>query len=117
MLPVTLGAHDVTVYGLVALKLNISVRAYVVLPLMIELNVPTAYIVPPHWTSWRICWVVLDVAGRCGVFVAGNADTTPTGGCSPPVPACAAGAPSVTMAAAAANGITYLRTAASFNWQ
>jgi hypothetical protein len=39
-----------------------------VLPLMIELNVPTAYIVPPHWTSWRTCWVVLGALWGFGYW-------------------------------------------------
>ena len=64
MLPTTTGAQDVTVYGLVALKLTRSVRAKLMLPCWMELKLPTAYMVPPHWTSWRICCVGLDVAGR-----------------------------------------------------
>ena len=62
-------------------------RVYVVLPLMICENEPTAYIVLPHCTSWRICWMgLLALDFRCGVPLAGVADTTPGGGCSPPAP-------------------------------
>jgi hypothetical protein len=64
VLPTTTGAQDVTVYGLLALKLTRSVREKLVLPFLMELKLPTAYMVPPHWTSWRICCVGLDVAGR-----------------------------------------------------
>src|ERR1700727_1669669 len=86
-LPTTLGAHDVTVYGLVALKLKISVRAYVLLPCLIELKLPTAYITPPHLRSWRICSRGCDVLARRGVPLAGAGGTTPAGGGSPPAPA------------------------------
>jgi hypothetical protein len=79
-----------------------------------ELKVPTAYIVAPHWTIWRIWSRGVDLAGRRGVLLAGLADTTPDGGGPPPVPACAAGMlngsrlPAVATAAAT----MYLRTIA-----
>jgi hypothetical protein len=76
VLPTTLGAHDVTVYGAVALKLKMSVLAKLAVPFLIEVNVPTAYIVPPHCTSWRICSVGLDVESKCGVVVTGVAVMT-----------------------------------------
>ena len=53
-----------TVYGLLALKLTRSLREKVWLPFLMELKLPTAYMVLPHWTIWRICCVGLDVAGR-----------------------------------------------------
>src|SRR6266536_6430770 len=40
---------------------------------LIEVNVPTAYIVLPHCTSWRTCSTT-PVAFSCGVF-AGVGDT------------------------------------------
>jgi hypothetical protein len=95
------GAHDVTVYGLRALKLKMSVRAYVLLPCLIELKLPTAYITPPHLASWRICSLGWDELARRGVLLAGVGDTTPAGGRSPPVPAWAAAMPSVSSPAAA----------------
>ena len=52
-----------TVYGLLALKLTRSVREKLVLPCLMELKLPTAYIVPPHWAIWRICCVGLDEGG------------------------------------------------------
>ena len=36
---------------MVALKLKMLLRAKVVLCLLIEVKVPTAYMVPPHWTE------------------------------------------------------------------
>src|ERR1039457_1845395 len=79
VLPTTAGAQDVTVYGLVALKLTRSVRARVWLPCLMELKLPTAYMVPPHWAIWRTCCVGLDVAGRWGVLLAGGGGATPPG--------------------------------------
>src|SRR5262245_38719024 len=87
--PTTFGAQLVTVYGAVALKLKMLLRVKVVLPFLIAEKVPTAYIVPPHCTSWRICWTCGVLAGRCGRLAGGVGCTTPAGGCSPPVPACA----------------------------
>src|ERR1700733_15238524 len=79
-----------------------------VLPLTMVSKVPTAYIVLPHCTSWRICCVVLSSAFRCGVLLAGTDDTTPDGGCSPPVPAWAAGTPTaITSVPAAAAAMRY----------
>src|ERR1700733_1508987 len=101
VLPTTLGAHDVTVYGRLALKLKMSVRAYVLLPCLIELKLPTAYITPPHLASWRICSRGWDELARRGVVVAGAGDPTPAGGRSPPVPAWAAAMPSVSIPPAA----------------
>jgi len=40
-------------------------------------NLPTAYMVPPHRTSWRTCSTVEVLAGKCGVPVAGRAWTKP----------------------------------------
>ena len=59
-----------------ALKLKMLLRAKTVLFLLIEVKVPTAYMVPPHCTSWRICSFVL-VALSCGVWLAGVVDTGP----------------------------------------
>jgi hypothetical protein len=62
----------------------------VVLPFTISVKEPTAYIVPPHCTSWRICCAGLSaVVFRCGVLDAGTAETAPDGGDTPPVPAAA----------------------------
>ena len=81
---------------------------------MIELKLPTAYMVPPQSTSWRTCSVGLDAVARRGVLLAGAADTTPRGGGPPPVPACAAGMlnGSSPPAIATATATTYLRTIA-----
>src|ERR1700722_11281400 len=73
-------------------------------------KVPTAYIVPPHCASCRICSTWLVEAGKCGTLLGGVADTTPAGGDSPPVPACAAGMATASIAAAAANTTRYLFT-------
>ena len=82
-----------------------------VLPFTMVVKVPTAYIVLPHCTSWRICWTGLSaVAFRCGVLLAGVDDTTPDGGCSPPVPAWAAGTANASSPAAAATMMKYFRT-------
>ena len=72
-IPFAFGSQDVTVYGLVALKLNTLFRVYVVPFHVIVLNVPTAYMVLPHCTSCRTCWNV-------PVFVA-----SPAGACPRPV--------------------------------
>lgn len=50
------------------------------LPFLIVVKVPTAYIVLPHCTICRICWTGLVIGSRCGVFVTGVADTGPVGG-------------------------------------
>src|ERR1019366_8462746 len=51
------------------------------LSLLIVEKVPTAYIVPPHCTSWRICSTGLSsVVIRCGVSPGGVGDTAPAGG-------------------------------------
>src|SRR5437870_7101303 len=63
-----------------------------------EVNAPTAYIVPPHCTSCLICCVV-PVLASCGVQVAATADTGP-----PTAEIAGVAAPSVkTVAAVAAN--------------
>src|SRR6266545_5720026 len=95
-IPLAFGFHDVTVYGLVALKLNTLFRAYVVPFQLIAVNVPTAYIVPPHWASCRTCSVV-PVLASWGVPEAGVADTGPVA-----APAGAAAATMPTASAAAA---------------
>ena len=60
--PLTFGFHDVTVNGAVSLKLNTLFLVKVVAPWLICVKVPTAYMVPPQSTSWRICSVVPVVA-------------------------------------------------------
>jgi hypothetical protein len=74
--PLTLGVHDVIVYGAVALKLKTLSRGYVTPDWLISVKVPTANMVPPHWTSCRIC-SVLPVGASAGVPVAGTGDTEP----------------------------------------
>src|SRR5215813_1063108 len=74
--PLTLGSHGVTVYGAVALKLNALFLVYTVLSCLIWVRVPTAYMVSPHCTSWRTCWVV-PVSASVGVPLAGMGDTAP----------------------------------------
>src|SRR5215472_14967732 len=78
--PLTFGSHEVTVYGAVSLKLKalFRVNVWVELPFhpLIWVNVPTAYMVPPQSTSWRICsvaWLFTSV----GVPVAGVGETAP----------------------------------------
>ena len=77
MIPLTFGAQVVRLYGAVALKLKALFTAVTVLLCLIEVKVPTAYIVPPHCTSWRTCSTA-PVVFSCGVF-AGVADTGPVG--------------------------------------
>src|SRR6516165_11144009 len=74
--PLTFGSHEVTAYGAVALKLNALFLGLVVVPDLIEVNVPTAYMVPPHCTSWRTCSVV-PVSASVGVPLAGVGDAGP----------------------------------------
>src|SRR5579863_8122854 len=73
------GAQELSVYGGLALKLITSVLVNLLKPCRIVVNVPTANIVPLHWTSWRTCSGGLSVSGRCGVVVAGRASTGPLG--------------------------------------
>ena len=66
--------------GAVSAKLNTLDRVTVVVadpfqPLT-EVNVPTAYIVPPQSASWRIC-SVLPVGASVGVPATGIGDTGP----------------------------------------
>ena len=112
VLPTTRGAHEVTRYGLVALKLTMSVRPKLLLPCLITLKLPTAYMVVPQRAIWRICSVGLDLVARRGVLLAGRADTAPGGGGWPPVPACAAGmlSGSTAPAVATTTAARYLRT-------
>jgi hypothetical protein len=49
--PFTSGFHDVTAYGAEALKLKALSRVNVELNRLIDVKLPTAYMVPPHWTS------------------------------------------------------------------
>ncbi len=69
--PFTFGFHEVIVKGAVAWKLKALLRVNVMPPCSTTEKVPTAYIVLPHWTSWRTCSVVGVVTGKCGVPVAG----------------------------------------------
>ena len=63
-----------------SLKLNtlFRVNVWVEVPFhpLIWVNVPTAYMVPPQSTSWRICSVV-PVATSVGVPLTGVGDTAP----------------------------------------
>ena len=86
MIPLTFGAQVVRLYGAVALKLKALFTAVTVLLCLTEVKVPTAYIVPPHCTSWRTCSTA-PVAFSCGVL-AGVADTGPVAA-SAAVPAAA----------------------------
>jgi hypothetical protein len=78
---------------------------------------PTAYIVLPHCTIWRICWVGLSaVVFRCGVVAAAVVDTNPEGGATPPTPwaawvdaACAPVAHNARSPAAVPSVMTYFR--------
>jgi hypothetical protein len=76
--PLTSGAHDVTVYGAVALKLNASCRVILTPDCMIVVKSPTAYMIPPHSVSCRICSAG-PASGNAGVPVAGCGDTGPGG--------------------------------------
>src|SRR5580700_5598204 len=102
MIPLTFGAQVVRLYGAVALKLKALFTAVTVLLCLTEVKVPTAYIVPPHCTSWRTCSTA-PVVFSCGVL-AGDADTGPAG------PAALAGArparssPALTAEASSAPG-------------
>src|SRR5580693_6847629 len=78
MIPLTFGAQVVRLYGAVALKLKALFTAVTVLLCLTEVKVPTAYIVPPHCTSWRTCSTE-PVALSCGVL-AGVYPATPAGG-------------------------------------
>src|ERR1022692_3481151 len=64
--PLTFGFQVVIAYGAVALKLNALLRAYTVVLYLIEVKLPTAYMMPPHCTSCRTCSVV-PVGFNCGV--------------------------------------------------
>jgi hypothetical protein len=88
-------------YGDVALKLNALLRVKVALYLLIEVKDPTAYIVPPHWASWRTCSVV-PVVASCGVPAAGVDDTGPV--------AADAGTTAHSMLAVTAAATTVVRT-------
>src|SRR5262249_54151169 len=72
--PLTFGVHEVTLYGAVRLKLKMLCRVKVLPPHLIAVNAPTAYMVPPHLTSWRTC-SVLPVGASWGVPLAGLGDT------------------------------------------
>src|SRR5215469_5520372 len=74
--PLTLGSHGVTANGAVALKLKALFRVNVPLDPLIWVKVPTAYMVVPHCTSWRICSVT-PVATSVGVPATGVEDTGP----------------------------------------
>src|SRR5262249_37187043 len=80
--PLTLGAHEVTWYGAVWLKLKMLFRVKILLPWRIEVKDPTAYMVPPQATSCLICWVV-PVLWSAGVPVAGG-HPGPFGGAATP---------------------------------
>src|SRR5262249_28252607 len=108
-------AQLVTVNGEVAWKLKTLLRVKVLLPFLIAVNVPTAYIVPPHCTSWRICSTWLVFAGSCGKLVGGVGETTPAGGAPPTVPACAASRPTESAAAAELSTIRYFHTGMFFS--
>src|ERR1022692_475511 len=84
-IPLTSGNHEVRLYGAVALKLKMLFTAVTVLLCLTEVKVPTAYIVPPHCTSWRTCSTA-PVAFSCGVF-AGMAVTGPAGATAATAPA------------------------------
>jgi hypothetical protein len=60
----------------VALKLNALVRVNVLLYRLMDVKLPTAYMVPPHWASCRTCSVV-PVGASWGVPAAGVEDTGP----------------------------------------
>src|SRR5215470_17316827 len=74
--PLTLGAHEVTWYGAVWLKLKMLFRVKIWLPWRIEVKDPTAYMVPPQATSCLICWIV-PVLWSAGVPLSGWGDTGP----------------------------------------
>jgi hypothetical protein len=61
----TSGFHEVTVNGAASekLKMLFRVNVWVEVPSnpLIVVKVPTAYMVPPQSTSWRICSVVVPV--------------------------------------------------------
>src|SRR5215468_3945465 len=77
--PLTLGFHEVIRNGAVAPKLNALFLVNVLPPCSMTEKVPTAYMVLPHCTSWRICSVVVVLAGKWGV---------PAAGCTLGSPAC-----------------------------
>src|ERR1700753_2582732 len=55
--PLTAGAQLVRVNGAVALKLKMLLRV-IVAPFWVRVvTFPTAYMVEPHGTSWRITWL------------------------------------------------------------
>ena len=66
----------VTAYGAVALKLNALFLVHPVLRCLIWVKLPTAYMVPPHCTSWRISSVA-PVFDSVGVPLTGVGDTVP----------------------------------------
>ena len=76
--PFTFGFHEVIVNGAVAWKLKALFRVNVMPPCSTTEKVPTAYMVLPHWTSWRTCSVVGVVAGKWGVPIAGCVCGSPT---------------------------------------
>jgi len=63
-------------YGAVALKLKTPFLEYVVPFQLIAVNLPTAYMVPPHCTICRTCSVV-PVGASVGVPLAGTGETGP----------------------------------------
>ncbi len=78
--PLTLGAQEVSWNGAVALKLKafVLVTVAVAVPFhpLIKVKVPTANMVLPHCTSWRI-WSVAPSATSVGVRATGAGDTGP----------------------------------------
>ena len=83
--PFTFGRQLVTRYGRLALKLKTLFLMKVVRPLpwrlglRISVKLPTAYMVEPHCTIWRIWNVLLVLTGKAGVRVRGEQVTAPDG--------------------------------------
>ena len=74
--PLAFGFQSVILYGAVALKLKMLLRAKSLPPHVILLKVPTAYIFEPHCTICRTCSVVpAGYRTSCGVPVAAVGDT------------------------------------------
>ena len=100
-IPFTLGSQDVIVYGLDALKLDTLLRGKVVPPWVSAVNVPTAYMVFPHWAICRTCSVV-PVLASCGVLYAGVVDGGPVaadaGSAVQVIPAARTAAPAAVLA-------------------